>query len=315
MAAALVIDQSRHLFGLPVEGAAGDTVVRRLWAMLTHAHAPNVWTLGVGVATVGLVFILRRISRRLGLLFPVYLMALAIMAALAAACGLQDKGVRLVGAVPAAAPTFQIPHVSAARLRELAGSAVAVGLLGLFESLAIAQALAARSGRPLDVRQQCLSDGLANFAGSFFGCFPGAGSFTRSTLNYDAGARTQWAAVFGAVAVAAAMLPVAPLARFVPRSALAGLLILAAWRLIDRRQLAGYLRRPGWASVGALAMAVITVAVSVECAVLAGIGISVALRKMESRQGQNECGRDPGGETTEPRRAPKTLAAGPALLT
>jgi SulP family sulfate permease len=205
--------------------------------------------------------------------------------------------------------------VSAARLRELAGSAVAIGLLGLFESLAIAQALAVRSGRQLDVRQQCLSDGLANLAGGFFGCFPGAGSFTRSTLNYEAGARTQWAAVFGAGAVAAAMLPVAPLARFVPRSALAALLILAAWQLIDRRQLAAYLRRPGWASAGALAMAVITVAVSDESAVLAGIGISAALRKKESRKDHSESVREHGDQPGHVRPAPKTLLAGPALLT
>jgi SulP family sulfate permease len=312
--AALVIDQSRHLLGLSAEGGAGHSVVQRLCRMLSDPHAPNPWTLGVGLGTVGLVLGLRRLGRRLGVRLPEYLMALTVMAALAALCNLQGKGVRLVGAVPAAAPALQVPAVSWARWRQLAPSAVAVGLLGLFESLAIARALAQRSGRWLDVRQQCLSDGLANLAGSFFGCFPGAGSFTRSTLNYEAGARTQWAAVFGAVAVAAAMLPVAPLARFVPRPALAALLILAAWQLIDRRQLADYLRRPGWGTAGAVVTAAVTVAASVEWAVLAGVGTSAVLRKLELRANRTRSTEQSDREMEEFRKAPDTMVAGQALL-
>jgi SulP family sulfate permease len=313
ISAALVIDQSRHLLGQTAEGAVGDSVVQRLWGTLSHPHAANPWTLGVGLGTVGLVMGLQRLGKRLGVRLPAYLMALGLMAALAASCNLEGKGVRLVGAVPAAAPSLQVPAVSWDRLRQLAPSAVAVGLLGLFESLAIARALAQRSGRWLDVRQQCLSDGMANLAGSFFGCFPGAGSFTRSTLNYEAGARTQWAAVFGAIAVAAAMLPVAPLARFVPRAALAALLILAAWRLIDRRQLLDYLRRPGWGTAGAAATAAVTVAVSVEWAVLAGAGISAVLRKMDSLQ-SNRGNRADNDEADKGfQSAPPTLIAGHAM--
>jgi SulP family sulfate permease len=275
IAAAMVLDQSRHVLGLPAEGVPGESVAARLWRMTTHPHAPNPWTLAIGLGTVVVVLLCKRLGQRLGMHLPEYLLALAVMATGVALCGLDRMGVRVVGEVHMAAPSLGLPAVTWERIRSLAPSALAIALLGLFESLAIARTLADRCGQRLDVRQQCLSDGLANLTGSFFGCFPGAGSFTRSTLNREAGAKTQWSAFFSAIAVALALLPLGPLVRFVPRAALAALLILSAWRLVDRRLLAQYLRRPGWSTAAVLATAA-AVAISVEWAVLAGVVCSVA---------------------------------------
>ena len=127
-------------------------------------------------------------------------------------------------------------------MRLLAGNAFAVAMLGLLEAVAMAKALAGRTGQRLDINQQCLSEGAANMVGSFFQCIPGSGSLTRSAINQQAGAVSQWSGVFSAVAVASAVLLVAPLAQFIPRSALAGLLLLAAFRLVDREQLIFHLR-------------------------------------------------------------------------
>ena len=115
-------------------------------------------------------------------------------------------------------------------LRDLAGSALAIALLGLLEAISMAKAIAAVTGQKLDMNQQCLSEGLANFTGSFFQCMPGSGSLTRSAINQQAGAQTQWSGVVSAVAVALIMMVFAPYARFIPRSALAGLLMLTAAR-------------------------------------------------------------------------------------
>src|SRR5437016_7475704 len=106
----------------------------------------------------------------------------------------------------------------------------------------MAKAIAARTGQKLDINQQCLSEGLANLVGSFFQCFPGSGSLTRSAINVQAGAVSQWSGVFAAAAVAGTVLFFAPLARFIPFAALAGILFVSAWRLIDQKQLAYYVR-------------------------------------------------------------------------
>ncbi len=84
-------------------------------------------------------------------------------------------------------------------MRDLASSALAIALLGLLEAISMAKAIAAVTGQQLDMNQQCLSEGLANFAGSFFQCMPGSGSLTRSAINQQAGAQTQWSGVVSAV--------------------------------------------------------------------------------------------------------------------
>src|SRR5207253_4078215 len=118
-------------------------------------------------------------------------------------------------------------------LHQLSGSALAIAFLGLLEAIAMAKNIAARTGKKLDVNQQCLSEGLANLAGSFFQCFPGSGSLTRSTINQQAGAVSQWAGIIAAAAVALTMLLLAPFAYYIPRAALAGILMVSAYRLVD----------------------------------------------------------------------------------
>ena len=106
----------------------------------------------------------------------------------------------------------------------------------------MAKAIAAQTRQKLDMNQQCLSEGLANFTGSFFQCMPGSGSLTRSAINQQAGAVSQWSGVVSAAAVALIMVAFAPYARLIPRSALAGILIVSAWKMIDWRGLLYHLR-------------------------------------------------------------------------
>src|SRR5207342_1185909 len=101
------------------------------------------------------------------------------------------------------------------------------------EAIAMAKMIAARTGQKLDINQQCLSEGLANLIGSFFRCFPGSGSLSRSAINVQAGAVSQWSGVIAAIAVALTVLLFAPLARYIPRASLAGLLMLASFRMVD----------------------------------------------------------------------------------
>jgi SulP family sulfate permease len=159
----------------------------------------------------------------------------------------------------------------------LAGSAFAIAVLGLLEALAMAKAIAAQTGQKLDVNQQCVSEGAANLAGSFFQCFPGSGSLTRSAVNQQAGAVSQWSGVFAAGAVAATVLLFAPLAAYIPRASLAGLLILAAYRMVDVRQLLFHLRATRFDAGVVLATALAAVLVSVEFCIVIGVFMSFAL--------------------------------------
>jgi len=277
----LVLDQLKNLFGLPALGNPHDHFLIRFGLTMRNFAQLHWLTLAVGLGTIAVVLALRLLAARLRITLPDFLIAMSLMAALVGFCGLDDKGdgqgVRVVGAIPAALPAFEAPNVSWVRIRELAGSALAIGVLGLLEAIAMAKAIAARTRQKLDINQQCLSEGLANITGSFFQCFPGSGSLTRSAINVQAGAVTQWSGVFSALAVAVTVLLLAPLAQYIPRASLAGILLLSAWRLVDRRQLFYHLRTTRFDAGIVLATAGSAVFVSVEFCILIGVFLSFVL--------------------------------------
>jgi SulP family sulfate permease len=151
---------------------------------------------------------------------------------------------------------------------------LAIAMLGLLEAMSMAKAIAARTGQKLDMNQQCLSEGVANTVGSFFQCYAGSGSLTRSAINHQAGAVTQWSGVISALAVGATVLLFAPLAYYVPRSALAGILMVSAYRMVDSHKLAYHMRATKMDAVIVSATAITAVAVSVEFCILIGTFVS-----------------------------------------
>jgi len=182
-----------------------------------------------------------------------------------------------VGTIPAKLPSFQLPEIQWPRIHALGGNSLAIALLGLLEAISMAKAIAAQTRQKLDMNQQCLSEGVANITGSFFQCFPGSGSLTRSTVNQQAGARTQWSGVISATAVALTVLLFAPYAYYIPKAGLAGILMLSVWRLVDRRQLVYYLRTTRTDAWIVILTAVSAVAVSIEFCVLIGVFLSFVL--------------------------------------
>jgi SulP family sulfate permease len=279
----LVLDQTKHLLGLKAVEAPTDHLVKRFWLTLTTGGGIKLPTVLVGVGTIVMVLAVRRLNsalraRRLRFPIPQHLVAIIVMSVLVWALQLNARfGVEIVGAVPAQLPAFRLPELSFDLIRQQAGNAMAIAVLGLLEALAMAKAIAVRTGQKLDMNQQCLSEGAANLTGSLFQCFPGSGSLTRSAVNQQAGAVSQWSGVFAAVAVAATVLFLAPLAQYIPRASLAGLLILAAYRMVDRRQLIFHLRATRLDAGVVLATALGAILISVEFCVVIGVFLSFVL--------------------------------------
>jgi sulfate permease, SulP family len=278
----LVLDQTKNLLGWEARGGPENHFLKRFWMSLTTGGGIHWPTFMVGAGTIAVVVAVREfntICRKRGAQFPVpqHLVAVVIMAAVVWGLGLQEEGVRIVGAIPAALPHFQLPDLKWDQARLLAGNAFAIAVLGLLEAIAMAKFIANRTGQKLDINQQCLSEGAANLTGSFFQCIPGSGSLTRSAVNQQAGAVSQWSGVFAAIAVALTVLFFAPLAEFIPQAALAGLLMLAAFRMVDRKQLVFHLRATRLDAGVVLATALAAVAVSVEFCIVIGVFLSFIL--------------------------------------
>jgi SulP family sulfate permease len=170
--------------------------------------------------------------------------------------------IAVIGNVPGGLPAPHIPAIKFWWVKELSSSALAIAFLGLLEALAIAKSIANQTRQSLDYNRQCLAEGLANLTGGFFQCLPGSGSLTRSAINFQSGAVTRVSGVFAAATVAVVLLSLAPLARYVPKAALAGLLFVTAAKLVDWRRLRLAIRASGY---------------DVEFSILIGVALSIIL--------------------------------------
>ena len=230
--------------------------------------------LAIGTFTLVCALVLRRLWPRA----PVLL--LALVAGSLAGVAAQRWGhltLHLIGPLPQAWPEFQLPALQWADLPRLATIALALTLVALGQSIAIAKALAQRSGQVLDVNRECLGQGLANVGGAFFSCFASCGSLNRSVPHLQAGARTPLAGVMAAALLLALVALAAPLLAWVPMAAISGLLLLVAGSLVDRaawRELV-VLDRSEAAVAAATALAVLLLPLQV--AVLAGVAASLVV--------------------------------------
>lgn len=273
----LVLDQLKNLFGLAAVGGPHDHFLKRFWLTMREIDQTNLWTLAIGLSTIAVVLGLRWLGNRLGTRLPELLLAVALMALLVGVGSLGEQGVQVIGGIPPALPSFDWPDFDWGYMRNLGSSALAIAVLGLLEAIAMAKAIAAKTGQKLDINQQCLSEGLANLSGSFFQCFPGSGSLTRSAINVQAGAVSQWSGVISALAVAGTVLVLAPYAYYIPRAALAGILLVSAWQLVDRRQLRYHMKATRFDAGIVAVTAISAVAVSVEFCILIGVFLSFIL--------------------------------------
>jgi SulP family sulfate permease len=274
----LLMDQCKNIFGLNAPLDPHDHFLVRFWTSISKSDGVHVPTALVAVGTMAIALIVRMVNRRTGWWLPEFLIALTIVSAGAAMLDPErTSGLKLTEPVPQALPRFDLPSWDWNIVRDLSGSAVAIAFLGLLEAMAMAKSIAAKTGEKLDMNQQCLSEGLANTVGSFFQCFPGSGSLTRTYINHSSGAATQWSGIISAAGVAATVLVFAPLAAYIPRAALAGILILTALRMTEVATLTYMVKATRFDAWILVITALSAVIISVEFCILIGVMLSFAL--------------------------------------
>lgn len=146
-------------------------------------------------------------------------------------------GIEWVGPTPAHLPPVSLHDLSFATIKVLAPEAFAVALLGLIEAVAISRAIATNTDQRIDANQEFIGQGLSNIGGSFLSSYAGSGSFTRSGVNYEAGAQTPLSAIFAAIMLMALVVLIAPLTAYLPEAAMSAIILLVAYNLIDFRHI------------------------------------------------------------------------------
>jgi sulfate permease, SulP family len=276
--AALLIgaNQIENFFGITVPpGVHG--FVGTLEALLAQLGGINPYVLAVSGTTLLVGIATRRWLPRA----PYMIVALAAGSVLAAVLNTQlgqnVTGIGTVGALPAALPPLSLPHLSLDTLRALGGGVLAVALLALTEAVSIARSIALKTSQPLDGNQEFIGQGLSNIVGSFFSGYVATGSFNRSAVNLDAGAKTPLAAVIGALLLMVVVLLVAPLAAWLPNAAMAGVLFLVAWSLIDFHHIRQILRASRSQSFILVSTFAAALLLNLEQAIMLGVLLSFAI--------------------------------------
>ncbi|MFB6356102.1 MAG: SulP family inorganic anion transporter [bacterium] len=186
--------------------------------------------------------------------------------------------IELIGHIPASMPTLRFPPLSMGVFSDLFGGALALALLASVQSISIAKSIATTTLEPLDENQELFSQGMANATTGLFGGFPVAMSFTRSFLSYQTGATTQLAGVMSGVIVGLIVLLFAPLAYFIPMSALAGAIIVLGYDILDFDQIKMSLQTTRRDQIAFLATVAFVVFLKLDTAIYAGVVLSLILQ-------------------------------------
>ena len=188
-----------------------------------------------------------------------------------------------VQAVAGALPPLSWPDLRIDTVRSLFGATLVMTLLALTEASAIAKAVARRHGDTLDGNQEFFGQGLANLAGAFFSALPCSGSFNRSGVNAEAGARTPLAAASASVFLVLILLAVAPLASYLPLAVVGGLLFVVAYGLIDLPEIVRLWRAGLRERVPLVVTLLATVTLSLEWAILLGITSALIAQRLSAK--------------------------------
>ncbi len=270
----IAVGQLKNL--LQINEPTEPELYRQLAAVVTNIHQTHLLSLGLGVGTLVLLVVLRRLGPRV----PAALVAISAAALVVAVFGLESHGVRVVGAIPRSLPPLTWTSLASLpdfdMIRKMGMGALAVAALGLVEAVASGQALARRSNDRIDSNQEFFGQGLANLASGLFSGYPCSGSFTRSAVAQQVGGRTALTGVITGITVLLGMLMFAPYARYIPRAAIAAVLLAIAWGMLERHQI---LRVFNTSRTEGAIMAVTFLATLVQpldFAILAGILFSLA---------------------------------------
>ena len=307
-ASAIIIaaGQFKNLTGVPLKG---HNLLELIESFFSHLDGFNLWTTLIGISAIVFLYWARKkvkpLLKALGVsdrladvgakLAPI--LSIAVTTGLVFLLGLNTSGVAVVGDIPNVLPTLAMPTYDPALWLELATPALLISIVGYVETVSVAQTLAAKRRQRIDPDQELIGLGTANIGSAMSGGFPVTGGFSRSVVNFEAGAETPAAGAFTAIGIALATVFLTPLLFFLPKATLGATIFVAVLSLIDVKVI-----RHTWAyskaDFAAMAATILlTLVQGVEFGIVAGVGISIFLHlQRTSKPHFAVVGRVPGTE-------------------
>ncbi len=273
----IALHQVKHFFGIDIP--RGLSVPQMVMVFGERIGDTQPFAATVGIATLAMCVWSRRNWPRVPYMIPALVFGTLLTALITRMfyVGPEMPGLGIVGALNVGLPPLNIPDFQFTTFRELAPAAVAVTLFALTNDTSISRSLAARSGQLVNGNRELIGQGLSNMVGSCFSAYVATGSINRSALNYEVGARTPLAAVSSGVLLMGLVLFVAPVLAWLPNAAMAAVLFMVAWGLVDFRRMHRIVRTSRaesavmWSTFGA------TLVLDLEFAILLGVMLSLVV--------------------------------------
>lgn len=231
-AAALIIvaTQLPNLLGITV--SRHEYVISMFIDILKNLGGFHLATFSIGLLSIVIIFGIKKYKPTL----PGGLFAIIAVSLIVRYIELHEKGVAIVGDTPSGLPGLSIPFMGFQTISALAGPAIVIALVSFAETYSVGKVISSETKQKLDVDQEFIGQGMANIVGSFFQSFPVSGSFSRTAINYATGAKTGISSIISCIAVVIALLFLTPLLAYIPKAALAALVMSAVLLLFHPKQ-------------------------------------------------------------------------------
>ena len=283
----IIVNQLNAITGIPKEEEG--IPIAALWALMTQISNLNLATLLLGASSLALLWLVRRHGDRLvGRIWPKLAgaqvvarsgpLVILLLASLVVVLFELDQsfGIAVAGHVPSGLPELSLPPWDPLMWLEIMPSSAMIAAVAFVESYTIGTSLAAREHTRLDNGQELVALGAANIAAGFTGATPVAGSFSRSSLNFQAGARTPVSSLVCATVILAVLLFLTPLFAALPQAALAAVVILYVVGLIDLGSIMRHWKFYREDGITELITVGTVLAFGVETGLIAGVLLSIA---------------------------------------
>ena len=225
----IAFKQLKHIFGIKMP--QGSTFFEILEYISTHFSETNWYAFIVAIATLTIALLIQQIKKISRLYMLIAMVSGSFLAIWLSSAYTGD--IETVGSIPSNLPPFRLPDFDLINIQTLTSGAIILATLGLVEATAISRSIALHTHQKLNTNQEFVSQGISNIVSSFFSGYTSSGSFTRSRINYQAGAKTPMSAVISAVGLMIVVLLFAKYAAFLPKPAMGGIILLVGYNLID----------------------------------------------------------------------------------
>ncbi|WP_407309158.1 SulP family inorganic anion transporter [Desulfosporosinus sp. SB140] len=229
----IALGQLSTLLSIPIKNSAQMATTEKLYYVLTHLQQTNLFALGMGLLTIAIILICKKINKNL----PGALIGIIIPIIFIVVFSLDKYGVQLTGNIPTSLPPFKMVKFDLSFIQNVFSGALSIAIIGCVEAISSAKSISTLSRQKIDPNQEFIGQGIANIASSFFQGFPGSGSFTRTAINYHSGAVSRFAGILQGIIMALVLLFFAPYAKYIPTACLAGVMMVTAYNLVNKEEI------------------------------------------------------------------------------